>query len=125
MTSVSRNFFWIVALATALLFNTGCAIISHGRMGRIETGVVDALQIGITKREDVVKLLGKPQQVKYKPNKTEIFIYSHGVERSLGIPLIISWIRSSGTGQTLVITFDQYGVVTDYEYTTDEREMIE
>ena len=125
MISTQVKFLLGLLLMVSLFFINGCAIVSHGRMARIEHSQVDTIQIGSSTKEDIIKLLGKPQQIMHKPDGTEAFIYIHGIERSIGIPWLISWGRGGGTGQTLSVVFDQYGTVIDYEYTTDERGLIE
>lgn len=116
----------LIAFLAVILFSVnGCSIISHGRLNKITPGQVSTVKVGETTKEDVIKALGEPQSVIYKPNNMEVFVYVHGVERSIGIPFFITWGRAGGTGQVLSISFDRYGVVADYEYKTDEREMIQ
>ena len=124
---VSKRYvvFFGLVLIVSLFIITGCSIVSHGRLAKITHNHVDAIQVGVSTKEDIIKLLGKPQKVMHKSNKMEVFIYIHGIERSIGIPFLISWGRAGGTGQTLRISFDQYGVVMDYDYVTDDRGMIE
>lgn len=112
----------LISLACCI---SGCAISSHGRMATIKRSQVDTIEIGVSTKKDIMELFGKPQQTIRKPNNIEVFVYIHGVEKTIGIPFLISWSRGSGTGQTLNIIFDQYGKVVDYEYITDERGMIE
>ena len=125
MTSIRKKFLPGILLMVSLFFISGCAITSSGRMSKIKRDQVDALRVGVSTKEDVIAMLGKPQKIVYKPNKVEVFVYVHGIERRIGIPFFISWSRGGGTGQKLNIVFDQYGTVIDYEYTTDERGLIE
>jgi len=124
MVFIRNKFLPGLFLMISLFFISGCAIVSHGRMAKIKHSQVDAIEVDVSTKEDIVKMLGKPQKIVHKPNNIEVFIYVHGVERSLAIPFILSWGRASGTGQTLAVSF-QYDKVIDYEFTTDERGMVE
>lgn len=122
--SIVRIFLIMAALIVLSLVTNGCAIVSHGRIAKITYRHVDSIKVGVSTKEDIIELLGKPQKIVYKPNDIEVFVYSHGVERSIAIPFILSWGRVGGTGQTLTVTF-QSGRVTDYEFITDERGIVE
>ncbi len=108
-------------LAAVFLVN-GCAIISHGRFEAISEEQVDALKIGVSTKEEVIALLGKPQQIMRKPNEVEVLVYSHGFERNIAIPFLLSIGRAAGSGQNLKVIFKK-GIVVDYEYITDDRQI--
>lgn len=122
--SISKGPFFVFIGITLVLLFSGCSIVSHGRLAKITHDQVDSIEVGVSTKEDIVKLLGKPQQIVYKPDNIEIYSYRHGVERSIGIPFIVSWGRAGGTGQTLTVSF-QFDKVVDYEFVTDDRGMIE
>lgn len=124
MKDFDRNSVFVIVVLVVGVFLSGCSIASRGRMAKIERTQVDSIVVGESTKDDIVKLLGKPQQVRFKPNGTEIFVYMHGIEQSIGIPFIISLSRGGGSGQTLNVIFDQFGTVVDYDYTVDERDII-
>ena len=101
----------------------GCAIVSHGRMAKIPSSQVNSIQVGVTTKEEILKKFGEPQKILTKPNGVEVFVYMGGVEQQIGIPFIISLGRTSGSGQTLTITFRDR-VVVDYEFSIDQRGML-
>ncbi|MBI2871476.1 MAG: hypothetical protein HYY14_07220 [Candidatus Omnitrophica bacterium] len=109
-----------ILLLFGFVWVSGCSIASHGRLAEIHPHEVQRIVIGTSTKDDIVNLIGRPQQVIYKPSGTEVFVYRHGVEKVFGIPFLITWSRSGGSGQTLTVTFRD-GVVVDYEYVTDER----
>lgn len=119
-----RTFYFTVFMF--LVFGlSGCAIISHGRMSKISLQQVKQIKIGESTKEDVIRILGKPQSIVYKPNDVEVYVYVHGIEQSVALSLLLISIgRGGGTGQTLSVTFDAEGVVMDYEYTRDSRGII-
>jgi len=112
----------IVFLIAQAIFISGCAIISHGRVKRITMSKVENIEIGVSTKEDIIKEFGRPQQTMYKPDGTEAYIYTHGVEKSVIIPFLISVGRAGGTSQTLKVIF-QADTVIDYEFIVDERAM--
>ena len=119
----NRSHFKCLALLSSILgaaFLCGCAIVSHGSFHDIKKDQVDFIQVGTTTEEDVLKHFGNPEQVIKKPNNVSVYIYSHGIERSIAIPFLISVGRAAGSGQRLSIYFKD-GLVTDYEYMTDNR----
>lgn len=97
---------------------------SHGRIKSIAPEQVEAIQLNTTTKEDIIKELGEPQQKIYKPYGVEIYIYEHGLKKSIGIPFLITLGRSGGGGQKLMITFRD-GIVVDYKYTIDQRNLLD
>lgn len=115
-----RKFLTVVLVGVGTAAMGGCSIISHGRWSHIPESEVDTIHIGTTTKADILQQLGQPQAMMSKPNGIEVFVYSHGLERAIALPFIISLGRVGGSGETLSISFQQ-GVVVDYEYKIDQR----
>lgn len=115
-----------VFLIACLALGNGCTMMSHGRWSNIERTDVNKLRIGVTTEADVLASFGEPQRIVQRTDGLKILGYSHGLDRGLGlsIPFLLSIGRTGGTGQTLNISF-RGGVVSDYEYSVDQRNVIE
>jgi len=98
-------------------------MIFHGKMTRVKQSQIEQIQIGTTTREEIIKLLGKPQQFMYKPDGSEALVYMIGVERSFAIPFLLTIGRAGGSSQIFKVILKD-GVVVDYELTTDDRGII-
>lgn len=110
----------LLLLSLSLLFTNGCALISHGRSEKINLQDLDAIEIGITTKDNIKEMFEEPQKIIYRHNNIESFIYIHGVERSVYIPFALSLGRSGGTGENLIINFEN-NIVTSYEFVVDQR----
>ena len=115
---------WLILLSLFLLFNDGCAFVSHGRKDKIGLQDLDAIEIGITKKDDIIEMYGEPQKIIYRQNNIDSFIYIHGTERRVFIPFPISLGRSGGTGENLIINF-QNNKVVNYELIVDQRYLVD
>jgi outer membrane protein assembly factor BamE (lipoprotein component of BamABCDE complex) len=124
------------ALALVALLLPGCA------MGRLtfDDGVPDgpsvaAIKPGHTTRQQVLHLLGPPEEYAqpvslfglraWDPQQQRVFT-EHDVFRrrtwtwlretrsdlAVGIPLLFTWIDTDHQAERVVVTFDQWGVVT-------------
>ena len=114
----------IILLSVVVLFANGCSTVSHGRMAKIYLEDLDIIEIGVSTKDDIIKAFGEPQKIIYRENDIESFIYTHGVERSVFIPFIISWGRAGGTGENLVINF-AHDKAMNYEFIVDQRHLMD
>ena len=96
---------WLILICFCLIFANGCAVVSQGRMAKIYLEDLDGIEIGITTRDAIIEKFGEPQQIIYRHNDIESFVYTHGVERRVFIPFVVSWGRAGGTGENLIISF--------------------
>lgn len=110
----------IILIAVAILFLSGCAVVSQGRMAKIYLEDLEEIETGITTKDEIVEKFGQPQQIVYRENNIESYVYLHGIERRVFIPFVISWGRAGGTGENLIISF-QYDKVLNYEFRIDQR----
>ncbi|MBC8413692.1 MAG: hypothetical protein ISR96_00540 [Nitrospira sp.] len=113
-----------IFILTVLISFTGCTFLSHGRMRAIPEEKVQAIRVHENTKSDIVAMFGDPQRKVLKPGGLELYYYEHGFERGIGTPFFINVGRTSGEGQKLLISF-QDDLVIDYEFTIDDRKMLD
>ncbi len=111
---------WLVVVTFCLMFTSGCAVVSQGRMSKIHLEDLEWFESGITIRQEIVDEFGEPQKIIYRDNGIETLVYMHAVERRLFIPFVLSWGRSGGSGENLIINF-QDDILINYELIIDQR----
>ena len=99
-------------LATALLI-TGCASVGH----KLDESKVDQIKKGVTTRDQVVQLVGSPNQITRDGFGRVIFqyIYSRATTKaSTFIPIVGAFAGGANVQtQMLMVTFDTNNVVSD------------
>jgi len=113
-----RNMSRIIgALVVAVtLFMAGCAFkaTSGNPIGSRE---VSAIRKGVTTRQEIVNMLGSPQLITRLEGRRERHTYVlQDSETSIVNLAILTVVSVSGKARSLIVTYDENGVVTTHEF---------
>lgn len=109
-----------ILLASALLITTGCAVKSgNEKLGTMEKEKVNqSLTKGKSTKDDVKAFLGDPDKTDFDNNSMEKWTYTHVRKDAKFVNYIpiVNWFGSgtNDTTKTLVIIFDDNGIVKNY-----------
>lgn len=115
-------------LSAAMILTTGCAVkTGNDKLGDIERG---QLEQGIVKQKttknEVRSMLGEPDKTDFDNNGHEKWTYTHIRKSSKAVNFVpvVNWFvaGTNDTTKTLVILFEDSGVVKNYIASTADGE---
>jgi len=112
------------AVLWVALLMVGCASFNATSGNPIGTKEVGAIRKGVTTRQEVVNILGSPQLITRLEGKKERHTYvfqdtQSSVTNLVILPVIL--VKVSGKVRSLLVTYDENGVVTTYELVAGVR----
>lgn len=116
------------AAVLAAITMTGCAVkTGNENLGKMEKGQIDQQIVkGKSTKNDVKAMLGDPDKTDFDNNSNEKWTYVHVRKSAKGVNYVpvVNWFvaGTNDTTKTLIVLFDDNGVVKNYIASSAEGE---